>query len=442
MKPDSGVGQLKLTARASGRPSRMIFRAPGLVAAVAVFTGFYAVSRYRGWLFLLLGTAGLWLLAYLWARGLRGGLHVRRRVRAPSATVGQHVEEHLRLVNDGRWPAVWVEIEDRSIGLSDPVRLVSEVAGRSSRTRWPLHRVNRRGIYSLGPTRLRCGDPFGVYTVEVDDPASESLIVLPPIVDLSPIRALAAGGLGGAGMDRHSLVRRAGDAGVREYLPGDDLRTIHWPATAHRGDLAVRRPEPSADEDWWIVLDLEAGVQAGTGSKSTLELGIVLAASLAARGLSRGRRVGLCFAGPEVVVLPQSRAVRQRWRIQRALAGADAGRWTLDRLLQLRSARANQRGAQIIVTASNEPEWVARARRSERGVSFVCLLDGSEFGGRPPRRSAAALAHAGIPMRLFGPHTLLQAYPDLEGGASPRPVSHMVSRLSAIAGRDPWLPGS
>jgi hypothetical protein len=37
--------------------------------------------------------------------------------------------------------------------------------------------------------------------------------------------------------------------------------------------------------DWWIVLDVDSKVQAGQGWENTTELGIILAASLADRGI-------------------------------------------------------------------------------------------------------------------------------------------------------------
>ncbi len=91
---------------------------------------------------------------------------------------------------------------------------------------------------------------------------------------------------------RGALEREFRDAGVRNYLPGDSLRRIHWHASAHFDMLIVRQLEASASGDWWIFIDLEDRVQAGKSRDSTLEFSIVLAASLAMHRLKDHRRVG------------------------------------------------------------------------------------------------------------------------------------------------------
>ncbi|MEZ4611518.1 MAG: DUF58 domain-containing protein [Caldilineaceae bacterium] len=44
---------------------------------------------------------------------------------------------------------------------------------------------------------------------------------------------------------------------------GDSLRHIHWPSSAHRGELIVKELELEPSGDVWIVLDLDAAVHTG-----------------------------------------------------------------------------------------------------------------------------------------------------------------------------------
>ena len=83
---------------------------------------------------------------------------------------------------------------------------------------------------------------------------------------------------------------------VREYAPGDPFKAIHWPTSARRDDLFVRQFEHTPTSDWWVFLDLQAEAQAGSGTASTLEHGIILAASLVDRGIRQGLAVGGSFA--------------------------------------------------------------------------------------------------------------------------------------------------
>src|SRR5690606_24180820 len=119
--------------------------------------------------------------------------------------------------------------------------------------------------------------------------------------------------------------------------PGDSMRLVHWPTSAHRGRLTVKELELEPSGDVWIVLDLNAAVQRGEGSTGTLEYAIMLAASLAAEMVSGNERraVGLLtVAGDAVTTLAPQPGQAQLWAIMRALAPALASSTPLDALLQ------------------------------------------------------------------------------------------------------------
>ena len=62
------------------------------------------------------------------------------------------------------------------------------------------------------------------------------------------------------------------DQTVREYRDGDDLRRIHWPATARTGELMVRQEDRPAKRRAVVVLDSRssghARVRVGTARSS------------------------------------------------------------------------------------------------------------------------------------------------------------------------------
>ena len=43
--------------------------------------------------------------------------------------------------------------------------------------------------------------------------------------------------------------------GVREHQPGESLRGVHWPSTAHRGRLMVKELDDPAGDELAVVLD-------------------------------------------------------------------------------------------------------------------------------------------------------------------------------------------
>lgn len=380
---------------------------PILAAAFAIL---YGVTGYRGWLVLFIGIGGAWLLAVLWVLSLKRGLTIERDIHLAWATVGEAVPERLKVINRSWLPALWVEIIDTSGSLADPIRLVSDVAAHATRTRHPNHLCRRRGLYIFGPTQLRTSDPFGIYTLTLHNPHSNTILVTPPLLPLAQLRLSPGGWAGDQQRMSGALVREISDAGVRNYLPGDSLKRIHWPASAHYDTLIVRQLEGATSGDWWIFVDLNASEQAGSGQDSTLELSIILAASLAVRGLREGRRVGLALAGPELAWLEPRSDPAQRWRILRALAKAEAGSHSLVELLAL--GRPTRTATLILITPTPKPAWVAAARRGRRRGSITALLVDPVGFGSPTDQSklVRVLANSGIPYTRMTKPLLDEAY--------------------------------
>lgn len=354
-----------------------------LLPVVVVLVLFLQISEpARTWRLLLFVLGGLWLVGWLWARGLARGLHFTREVRYGWAQVGDELEERFTVRNDSGFPATWVEIDDFST-LPDYQASMATVVGNNSTSEFTTRgRCTRRGLYILGATRLQSGDPLGIYTVSIDDPHSQTLLVLPPVVPLPPI-AVTPGGFMGEGRPRsHSPEQTVGAAGVREYQSGDALRMIHWPTSARQGKPFVRLLDGTPAADWWILLDLDGEAQVGAGSNSTEEHAVILAASLADRGLHSRKAVGLAVNGEQVCWLPPREGESQRWEILRGLALARPGQLGLQDYLERNERSFGRQSSLVVITSNISMDWVEKlALLHWRGiVPTVLLVDPASFG--------------------------------------------------------------
>jgi uncharacterized protein (DUF58 family) len=430
-----------LSIKPSIKPTRQVERRldqwllPILVGGLAVL---YLLTGFRGWLIFLVGTAGAWLMAIVWIYSLQRNLSIERKIHLPWATVGESVPEEVKLTNHSWLPALWVEITDESASIETPLRIVSDVAQHSSRTRHLSHLFKRRGLYTLGPTRLRCGDPFGIYSLTMSDQHASTILVTPPVVSLSYLK-IPTGGI--SGDDRHRggyIERNISDGGLRNYVAGDSLKHIHWRASAHFDSLIVRQLETATTRDWWIVVDLESSTQAGTGENSTLELCIVLAASLAIRGLKEYRKVGLAMAGSQFVWLEPGADPAQGWRILRSLALAQAGHRSLSDVL--RQSRFEQAVTMILITPSSDPAWVAIADRHRNGAGMLALLvEPADFGSFDDQsKVVSALAHSRIPYAHMPGSLLEEAYSTSIQGAHRRISASRMGKRYIQQGRQSW----
>lgn len=389
-----------------------------------VFAVLYGLTGYRGWLVFFTGLTLAWLLALAWVLLLARKLQIERELHLAWATVGDSVHETLRIVNKGFLPAVWVEVMDASETLATPLRLVAEVDAHAAWTRHPAHLCRRRGLYTLGPTRVTTGDPFGIFSLTIHDRHTSTILVTPPVLPLGQLEIPPGGWAGDQRRRRGVLGRDISEAGLRQYIPGDSLRRIHWLATARQDALMVRQLEAAASDDWWIFVDLDADVQAGSGQDSTLELLIVLAASLAFRGLKDRRRVGLVLAGPKFVRLEPRSDPLYRAQILRCLSIAERGNASLADLLAF--GRPTQPATLIFISATHETAWLASALWPRRGDNlFALLVDPAEFGADVEQgKLLATLASSGIPYSRMPRSLLLEAYASIRRGTRKSPPGY------------------
>ncbi len=206
----------------------------------------------------------------------------------------------------------------------------------------------------------------------------------PPIVPLPPIQ-VAPGGRSGEGRPRPDAPERTVSAGmVREFVPGDDLRWLHWRTTARRDKPYVRLMDGTPAGDWWILLDMDSGVQLGEGQQSTAEHAVILAASLADRGLGQRRSVGLVANSRELIWLPPKAGDAHRWEILRALALVAPSPIPLGQFLAQLQPNFGKQTSLIVITPNVRSSWLeALLPLTWKGVvPSVLLLEPRSFGGQ------------------------------------------------------------
>jgi uncharacterized protein (DUF58 family) len=372
------------------------------------------------WQALIVVFGGLWLIAGLWAWSLKRNLRLTREVRFAWAQVGDALEEQFTLINDGLVPATWVEILDHS---NLPGYSAARAVGVDAQTSnvWHTNGVcMRRGVYELGGTTLRCGDPFGIYSVEIFVPDKSTLVVMPPVIPLPKVEIMPGGWMGD-GRPRPNIIDQTVNAAtVREYAHGDNPKLIHWPTTARRGKLYSRLLDGAPASDWWIVLDVDSKVQVGQGWENTVELGIILAASLAERGLRARHSVGLIASGEQTVWLKPQSGERHRLEISRALAMLEPGQLPLAKLLERANPTLGNRISLILITPSIKSDWLpSLTHLLWKGISpTVLLMDPSSFGAPQTADSfAGVLAAKSIPRFILSRSLLQQseAHPGSRG---------------------------
>ena len=158
--------------------------------------------------------------------------------------------------------------------------------------------TERRGRFELGPLTATVGDPFGLCERTFEVAARTEVLVYPRVHDI-----MALPELGGDDLDSHAaeLVGRPDVGGefhlVREYVAGDDLRRVHWKATARRSHLMVRQDESKRRAPVLVLLD----VRAARHDRASFEVAVEVAASLSTALERAGRPYTLVTSGGETL---------------------------------------------------------------------------------------------------------------------------------------------
>ena len=150
--------------------------------------------------------------------------------------------------------------------------------------------TTRRGQVSVGPLVAEFFDTFGLVSRTWQAAGTSELLVLPK-VDLVVPAPLATGRDPHSGaVNRNTLGRLNGDFyALREYHPGDDLRRVHWAASARHDDLLIRQDEVPWQGRTTILLD----TRTTAFDFDSFEAAVSAAASVASACIKRGDVVRL-----------------------------------------------------------------------------------------------------------------------------------------------------
>lgn len=388
------------------------------------------ISPANAWSWLLVGLTLLLAINFYWAWTLCRNVTLERRMTGAWVVAGDQLREDFALVNESPLPVLWARVRDGSAVPGYRADRVESAAGRQQR-RWTYAGVcQRRGVFRLGPTDLIMADPCGFFQVTQHYAATTILTVYPRASYLPNLPLPRGRAPGRAATSERAPEDTITVGGLRPYLPGDSLRRIHWRATVHHDHLMVREFEREPTGDLWLVVDMDAAVQAGRDAEATQEYAVILAASLAAQYARGGERraVGLLMSGRAPALLSPAAGPEQLWRILHALAEAEPdGRQSLAALLAQAGPHLRSGRTVVVITPSQDGAWVAPLLPlMARGNAITAvLIDSASFD--PPTGSAEG---------LFGLRSLLaqQRIPSyvVSQGFPFRPIERIRRRRHAL----------
>lgn len=299
----------------------------------------------------------------------RPRLALERAVEPPRVEKGRTAIALIHVTNLGRRSLPPVLIEQRLGERPIRARLPRLRRGERGLRTYRLPTA-QRGTYEVGPVEMPRADPFGLCRTVQRMGEPQVISVHPRLVRLQPLPTGTSRNLEGPSSDS-SPQGTVTFHRLREYVVGDDLRTVHWPSTARLGQLVVRHNVDTAQPYTVVLLDLEPARYSAETFEEAVDAAASVSVSLAAGKAPVQLRtsVGERLGGP---------SYRDPTAVVDYLTGVqptDSG--SLDaQLVLLRRDRGGT--ALVVVTgrvdAGNLPTIASLRRRFDR-VIVVSLVD-------------------------------------------------------------------
>jgi uncharacterized protein (DUF58 family) len=265
------------------------------LAAVVLYTAGAAAGYAE--LAMVAAACGLAVLTGLVWMLPRPVLEVRREIAPSRVARDDAAVAVVTLLNTGTRPRSGMRATDVCGGSAIGVDVPALPPGASRTVTYRLPTA-RRGEVSVGPLGVVRTDPLGMARRVHRYGGRDVLLVRPRVHPLPLLPLGRARHLEGSTSDRSPAGTVTFHA-LREYVPGDDLRHVHWRTTARTGSLMIRQLVDASRPESTVVLDLRPDAYGGPEAEAAFELAVDAAASIAVAAARHGFPVAvLTSAGP------------------------------------------------------------------------------------------------------------------------------------------------
>jgi uncharacterized protein (DUF58 family) len=183
----------------------------------------------------------------------------------------------------------------------------------------------------------------------------------------------------------HSVFRGRGMefAEVREYVPGDDVRTIDWNVTARLGHPYVKRYVEERELTVMLLVDFSASGQFGSVAKIKTEVATELCALLALSAIKNNDKVGLILFTDQIErFVPPQKGKNRALRVIREMLYFEPERRGTDiaQALEYLHRISRRRSVTFLLSdfLATGYERALRLARRRHDVIPICITDRRE----------------------------------------------------------------
>lgn len=227
-------------------------------------------------------------------------LLVTREIQPPRIPKGSPAIAFLSFVNRGR-RTLPVTVATQHFAAQQVRTVIPRLRGGERGTRAYRLPTTHRGIFDVEPVEILRRDPYELFRLTRRHADTERIWVYPRVL---PFRTLPAG------QTRH-LEGPSSDTSphgnitfhrLREYVPGDDLRLVHWRSSAKAGTLLVRHNVDTSQPYTVVLVDLRPSLHTEESFEQAIDVAssVIVASSMHKAPVELRLTDGTVLGGPRV----------------------------------------------------------------------------------------------------------------------------------------------
>lgn len=326
-------------------------------------------------------------------------LNFQRKTKESRQQVGQFLIESYEIENKKNQPILWASVIDESnITEKNEKQVVAWIPGHGKRIIFKQIFLRKRGVFSLGPTKVLVGDPFGMFNKSLTFQSHEKIVILPKYEKIKTFLDPPGSLTGGVARKTRNTEVSPYAISVREYYPGDPLRRIDWKTTARLDRLMVKEFEEDPQATVWIFLDGDEEVLFNSKSKEndktivndiwsknksenlfthgdSLELSISIGASICDYYINDNRSVGFCSNGQNIISVAPEAGIRQLDKILELFASLQkSSEFTIQDLILSQSNLIGKGSTLILISSNTSLEFIEAIKRAQKKNLSIILI--------------------------------------------------------------------
>ena len=265
---------------------------------------------------------GLTLIDAMLIFSTKQPIKVERRL-TERLNLGEQNPIKLEVTNESFQPLNYTLVEGYPIEMQERSKqYVGTLGGGASKTYEYVFEPKRRGEFEFDDVFVILRSMFFMVSRRIVLPMKQAIEVYPSVLQMKKYELLV--------FQQQKLstgikkIRRLGNNSefeqIKNYVQGDELKTINWKATSRRNELMVNQYQEEKSQSIYCIIDKSRNMQMEFDGLSMLDYSINSTLVFSNIALRKGDKAGLITYSDKIgTLLPAERSGGQMRRIQEAL---------------------------------------------------------------------------------------------------------------------------